>query len=286
MRDTTQNPSWREKEIKMATALPRVTLLYNTEMRSFPSSIMGVNYQISTWMPLNYPDSHRKYPVIYLLDGEAFFGLVSGIVSGLVYAQVIPECLVVGVGHEVNSSDEWWQARAVDMNPPENPNVPSPEWMKPFKVRRAPDFLRFFKNELIPFIESTYQTDPADRCLAGYSWGGQFTINSLFHEPELFQKYFIGSGIWEYNLHDHLAYDEQFARQRKSLPVLAFFSVGSLEDDQVPYFHQFMEVLKRRNYKDFCLEARVLEGENHSSGCAVAYIQGLRALYTSNKKQA
>lgn len=265
----------------MTTALPRATLSYNTEARSFPSSIMGVNYQVSTWLPLGYPEANRKYPVIYLLDGETFFGLVSGIVSGLVWGQAIPDCLVVGVGHAINSLEEWWQARAVDLNPPENPNIPCPEWMQPYKNRRAPDFLRFFKNELIPFIESTYPVDPADRCLAGYSWGGQFAIYSLFHEPELFQKYFIGSGIWEYNLHDHLAYEEQLASQRKSLPARAFFSVGSLEEDQLPYFPQFIEALKCRNYDDFYLESQVIEGVNHGSGAAVAYIQGLRALYSS-----
>ena len=267
----------------MVSSLPRATLLY-TESRSFFSSIMGVSYQISTWFPPNYPQDNRKYPVIYLLDGEAFIGLVSGIVSGLIWGLVIPDCLVVGVGHDINTFDEWWKARAVDFNPPKNPNVTSPEWMQPFKDRRAPDFLRFLKNELIPFIESAYQADPADRCLAGYSLGGQFSIYSLFHEPELFHKYFIGSGIWEHMLPDYLTYEEQLARQRKSLPVRAFFSVGSLEDDQVPYFPQFIEALKCRNYDDFYLESLVIEGVNHGSGAAIAYIHGLPALYTSNKK--
>jgi len=269
----------------MVTSLSRATLLY-TEARSFPSSIMGVTYQIFTWFPPNYPEANRKYPVIYLLDGEWFIGLVSGIVLGHNWGQVIPDCLIIGVGHAINTVDEWWKARAVDLNPPENPNVAYPEWMQPFKDRRAPDFLRFLKNELIPFVESTYQADPADRCLAGYSWGGQFSIYSLFHEPELFQKYFIGSGIWEHMLPDYLAYEEQLARQRKSLPIHAFFSVGSLEDDQVPYFTQFIEVLKRRNYDDFCLESLAIEGANHGSGAAFAYILGLRALYSSNKKKA
>ena len=266
----------------MVPSLPRATL-FSTEARSFPSSIMGVTYQISTWFPLNYPEANRKYPVIYLLDGEWFMGLVSGIVGGLIWGQVMPECLIVGVGHAINTLDEWWQARAVDLNPPENPDVVYPEWMQPFKVRRAADFLRFLKNELIPLVESTYPVDPTERCLAGYSWGGQFSIYSLFHEPELFQKYFIGSGIWEQNLPDYLAYEEQLARQQKSLPVRAFFSVGSLEDDQVAYFHRFIEALKRRNYEDFCLEALVIEGANHGSGAALAYIQGLRGLYSSKK---
>jgi predicted alpha/beta superfamily hydrolase len=267
----------------LVTSLPRATLLY-TETRSFFSSIMETSYQISTWFPPNYPEENRKYPVIYLLDGETFIGLVSGIVSGFIWGQVIPDCLVVGVGHDINTFDEWWKARAVDFNPPENPNVTYPEWMLPFKDRRAPDFLCFLKNELIPFIESAYQADPADRCLAGYSLGGQFSVYSLFHDPELFQRYFIGSCTWEHMLPDYLAYQEQLAQQRKSLPVRAFFSVGSLEEDQAPYFPRFIEALKQRYYNDFLLESQVLEGENHQSGMAIAYIQGLRALYSSNKK--
>lgn len=265
------------------TTLPRATLI-NTETQSFQSSIMGVNYQVSTWLPPNYPEVNRKFPVIYLLDGELFMGLVSGIVSGLVWGEVIPECLIVGVGHDIHTIEEWWQARAPDLNPPENLTVTYPDWMKPFENRRAPDFLCFLKNELIPFIESTYRADPTDRCLVGYSWGGQFSIYSLFHEPELFQKYFMGSCFWKHMLPDYLAYQKQLSLQRKTLPARAFFSVGSLEDDQAPYFPQFIETLKHRNYKDFCMESLVLEGENHASGMAVAYIQGLRALYSLKSK--
>jgi predicted alpha/beta superfamily hydrolase len=265
------------------TSFPRASL-FNTETRSFFSSIMGNTYQISTWFPSNYPDDSRKYPVIYLLDGDLFIGLVSGIVSGLIWGQVIPECLVVGIGHVINTFNEWWNERAVDFNPPENPEVVYPEWMQSFKNRRAPDFLSFLKNELIPFVESIYQVDPADRCLAGYSLGGQFSVYSLFHDPELFQRYFIGSCTWEHMLPDYLAYLEQLAQQRKSLPVHAFFSVGSLEEDQAPYFPRFIEALKQRYYNDFLLESQVLEGENHQSGMAIAFIQGLRALYPSNKK--
>ncbi len=267
----------------MITSIPRASL-FSTEARSFTSQIMGVTYQISTWFPLGYPEPNRKYPVLYLLDGDTNLGLVSGIVSGLIWGQVIPACLIVGIGHEINTIEDWWKARAVDLNPPANPQVVYPEWMQSFTVRRAPDFLCFLKSELISFIETTYPIDPTDRCLAGYSWGGQFALYSFFHEPGLFQKYFIGSGIWETNLPDFLNDEEQLARQRASLPARVYISVGSLEDDQVPYFHQFTEVLRHRKYEDFYLETRVLEGLNHGSGMPVAFTQGLSVLCSMNKK--
>jgi len=267
---------------KMNTSLPRATLFYNTEETSVYSSIMGVEYKVSIWLPSNYLETNQKYPVIYALDGETNFGLVTGIVSCLVWGQVMPECLVVGIGHDVNSMEAWWQARAVDFNPPKNPALQEPEFFNQFKDRRSPDFLRFFKNELIPLIESAYRADPDDRCLAGYSWGGQFSLYTLFHEPDLFQRYFIGSAIWEQNLPYHLAFEERYASQFKSLPVRTFFSVGDLEDDQVPFFHQFMDVLCGRNYEDFSLEKRVFKNKNHGSACPMAYFEGLKALYYKN----
>ena len=157
----------------MITSFPRATLLY-TETRSFFSSIMGSTYQISTWFPSNYPDGNRKYPVIYLLDGDLFIGLVSGIVSGLIWGQVIPECLVVGIGHEIDTFDEWWNTRAVDFNPPENPEVVYPEWMQPFTNRRAPDFLSFLKLELIPFVSRFIRSIQPIGVLPAILWVGNF----------------------------------------------------------------------------------------------------------------
>ena len=75
-----------------------------------------------------------------------------------------------------------------------------------------------------------------------------------------------------------LAYEQQLAEQRKYLPVNAF-SIGELEDYQLPYFHQFIEALKRRNYEGLCLETLVVEGEKHVSAGAFAYPKGIRALY-------
>ena len=265
----------------MVTSLPPATIL-DTQTRSFPSSIMGGNYQVSTWFPPGYPEPGRKYPVIYLLDADYLMATVSGIVSCLCWGQVIPNCMIVGVGHDVRTIDEWWLARAADFLPPKNPGVVEPDWMQPFMDRRAPDFLGFLKDELVPFVESTYPADPTDRCLAGYSLSGYFSIYSLFHQPDLFQRYFIGSAVWEHNLPDLLAYEEQLARQRKSLPVRAFFSVGSLEADQAPCFPRFIEALKRRNYEGFDLETWIIEGENHFTGMPFAFIRGLRALFSSH----
>jgi predicted alpha/beta superfamily hydrolase len=254
----------------MVTLLPRATIL-NTEMRNFPSTIMGINYQISTWFPPGYPKAGYQYPVIYLLDADIDFGWITRLVLGFIWEQMIPDVLIVGIGHDISTLEECEKLREIDFTPADYPVL--------FQPKRAADFLSFFKKELIPFIETTYPVDPTDRCLAGYSSGGKFTLYTLLHEPDLFQRYFIGSVVWKNMILPALAYEQQLAEQRKSLPVHAFFSMGELENDQLPYFHQFIEALKRRNYEGLRLETLVVAGEKHVSSGAFAYPKGLRSLY-------
>lgn len=254
----------------MAAKLPPATLLY-TETQNFHSARMGDDYLISTWFPPDYPKEGQVYPVIYLLDAEVMLGLVSSIVTGMIWDQVFPNCLIIGVGHAVSTHAEWAKLRDVDFTPEEDPDVQPP--------KRAADFLSFIKNELIPFVEKTYPADPADRCLGGYSGSGEFALYTLLHDPELFQRYFIGSAIWPSMLPHYLSYEEQLAGRRKSLPVRAFFSVGELEEDQLPCLHPFMAALTRRNYEGFHLDWKVIEGAKHATAGPIAVSLGFRQLY-------
>ena len=257
----------------MTNSLPPATIL-STEVRNFPSTIMGINYQISTWFPPDYPKLGYKYPVIYLTDGEVLLGQIAPMVLFLIWGKMVPECLIVGLGHHVSNLEGWAKARDIDYDPPENPEGEPGQ-------KRADDFLSFLKKELIPFIETTYPVDPTDRCLAGFSSGGMFTLYALLHEPDLFLRYLIGSAIFDSMLPHFLTYEQQLAKERKSLPVHAFFSAGELEENVVPGFHRFIDTLKSRNYEGLHLETLIDEGEGHFSTSPTAFCKGFKALYKS-----
>lgn len=257
----------------MTNPLPPATIL-NTEVRDFPSAIMGINYQISTWFPPGYPKPGYKYPVIYLTDSEIYLGQVAPMILFLIVAEMVPECLIVGLGHHVSDLEEWAAAREIDYNPPENPEGEPGQ-------KRADDFLAFLKKELIPFIETTYPADPTDRCLAGFSSGGMFTLYALLHEPDLFYRYLIASAVFDIMLPHFLAYEQRLAKERKSLPVRAFFSVGELEENIVPSFHVLIDTLRSRNYEGLHLETLIDKGEGHFSTGPTAFCKGFKALYKS-----
>lgn len=255
----------------MSNSLPPATIL-STEVRNFPSAIMGIDYQISTWFPPDYPKPGYQYPVIYLTDGEVLLGQIAPMILFLYYGGMIPECLIVGLGHPVSTPDEWAVARDIDYDPPENPEGEPGQ-------KRADDFLAFLKKELIPFIETTYPVDPTDRCLAGFSSGGMFTLYALLHEPDLFLRYLIASAVFDSMLPHFLAYEQELAKKRTSLPVHAFFSAGELEENIVPGFHRLIDTLKSRNYEGLHLETLIDAGEGHFSTSPTAFCKGFKALY-------
>ena len=56
------------------------------------------------------PDSYaanpeRRYPILYVTDGYWDYKLLKSIVGGLVYDQVIPEIILVGIGYPGDAPD-------------------------------------------------------------------------------------------------------------------------------------------------------------------------------------
>jgi uncharacterized protein len=254
----------------MDGTFPKVSLLF-TEARSLHSNIMGCDYQISIWFPPDYPQPNVRYPVIYVTDPELHNGFLSCMFLGFMLEKLMPMCLLVGVGRQgVSTLDQWNTARNIDMVPPEDTAYPQ---------ARGAEYLDFFRKELIPFVESTYPVDPADRCLVGFSRGGEFTLYALMKDPELFQRYFVGSGVWDRISPLFLDLEEKLAEQRKSLPARVFFTVGSKESTFLPYVCQMAEALKRRNYAGLWVDTLIVEGESHLTSGPQAWSVGIRALY-------
>lgn len=71
----------------------RVTLP-NSEVRTLKSARTGRTYDLYIRLPEGYA-SNRKYPVLYLLDGQWDFKLLDSIYGGLYYDQFIPEIIIV-----------------------------------------------------------------------------------------------------------------------------------------------------------------------------------------------
>lgn len=126
--------------------------------------------------------SRNIYPVVYLLDGEAHFHSVTGILHHLseTYGNaVIPKMIIVGI---LNTD------RKRDLTPTQVSIAPYLDSAYLITTGGGDNFMAFMKNELMPFIESTYPVSTY-RMIIGHSYGGLTVINTLINHPDMFNAY-------------------------------------------------------------------------------------------------
>jgi predicted alpha/beta superfamily hydrolase len=251
-------------------AFPKVPLA-GSQLRTLHSTSTGRDYDLYIHIPASYDkETTRKYPVIYILDGQWDFKLMDSILGGLVYDKFVPEMILVGITYSGENAD-YNTLRAMDLTPTATPDVKG--------SGDAPKFLKFLKAELIPFVEANYRADPSQRALQGSSYAGLFTLYALFRDPGLFSAYMSASPAVPYD-HGYIVKQEaEFARAHKDLPVKLFLAVGGSEG-LTSSVEDFMQTLRSRNYKGLQLETRVIEGERHASNKPELFNRGLRFLFT------
>ncbi len=65
--------------------------LYNTQVKNFHSQIIDDDFYMYISLPDDYDKSDKKYPVLYLLDGDVTFGMAASIARYLQFGNTIPQ---------------------------------------------------------------------------------------------------------------------------------------------------------------------------------------------------
>ena len=247
---------------------PQVEIL-GTQLLHVTSAIVGQEYDLYVNLPRGYQDTTKTFPVIFLVDAQWDFPLTQAIFGEQYYDGFVPAAIMVGITWGgVNPNYDSLRTR--DLSPTNVKQVP--------QSGGAPKFLKFIKNELIPYIESKYRATKNGRTLMGSSFGGLFTLYALFHETGLFDRYVLTSPSVGWDNEILYTYEKEYAAKNTQLPVRLFIGVGGLEGG-IAGFQKFVAQLKSRNYKGLELETRVLEGIGHSGSKAEGYTRGLQAVF-------
>jgi len=265
-----------------------------TEVRTIKARNVNQEYRISVALPHSYLSKPRKrYPTIYLIDANLYFGMVTDLTRIMPLCERFPETIVVGIGYPVDEplDDALKQIgilRSRDLTPVVDKKREEKD-AKELKVDRvrtggAKRFLQFIKTELIPIIEAEFRTSSTDRVLAGHSYGGLFVLYALFHQPKLFKGYVAGSPSLWFGDKVTFKYESQFAKTHKTLPVKLYLGVGKLEESaesqMVSNMIQFAALLESRRYKDFSLIKQIVDNCDHCATTAPTFQAGLQAVLT------
>lgn len=246
---------------------PKPVKIAGSHWLHLTSEIVNQEYDIYVYLPRNYNDPNRNFPVLYLLDAQWDFPLVLSLFGEQYYDGFVPDVIVVGITWG-GKNPNYDLLRARDFTPTQqNGNQYS---------GGAKLFLNFIKAELIPFMESNYRVND-DRALMGSSLGGLFTLYTLFTEPDIFDKYVLTSPALLWSNGVLFNYEREFSSQKIPLSKKVYSAIGSYED--VVTYQKFIDQLKNRNYEGLRLESRVLDGIGHSGSKAEGYTRGIQFVY-------
>lgn len=238
--------------LSLAAHRGAVVTIPNTQFLEFISRVNGHRYQISVALPfIKAPP--KGYPVVYVIDGYAFFGTVTDIEreSAVVVGIGYPEDLVYlktviarrgplpsyFVGQSLRKSAQLLE-RNYDLTLPATDASLASETLSPFPALKSQNvggldnFLRIIEEEIKPRVQALVPINTANQVIFGHSHGGLAALHALFVEPNAFRTFIISSpSIWWDDrkvLDDEDAFAAAVAAGMASPRV--FVSVGSEEE--------------------------------------------------------
>jgi predicted alpha/beta superfamily hydrolase len=212
---------------------------------------------VRIYLPPGYATSGKRYPVIYLHDGQNLFDDATSYVGEWGVDESLDalaaeglEFIAVGIDHgvmkRINELTPW---------PPLDQQYGRPEGIA---------YLEFLVKTVKPFVDATYRTLP-DRDhtgIGGSSMGGHMSHYAIEKYPQLFGKAIVFSPA--YWISGDLAYD--YTQGRCLPPGTRYYAVtGSKEGEQaVDGLNRMAEVLRANASPDVAVFSEVREGAEHN----------------------
>jgi len=248
----------------------------NEKLEIKSAEVKGVTYNIDIVLPIGY-DSTKKYPIIYMADWWFASHLAKSLMPILMYN--IKPIIIVGIQDKSTiTPNDWNRNRSRDLTPTNEKTSDKLSGLPAGTSGGAKHFLAFIKKELIPTVEKKYASDTEQRGYFGYSLGGLFGTYIILNEPQLFNKYLIGSpSLW---WDDYLLSKELKKIKAESLAsIKSIFLAVEEEGTQLQSFSQMREQILNKKLKNLKLESVIISGESHMTAIPSAMIKGLKYLY-------
>jgi predicted alpha/beta superfamily hydrolase len=242
---------------------------------AFPSRIVAPR-DVQVYLPPGYErERPRRYPVLYLHDGQNVFDAASmgmewqvdETAEALIQAGRIEPLIVVAVANTDARRDEYTPTYV--------------EWKRPDGSTskgggKANLYGRFLTEELKPFIDRTYCTrqDAASTAVGGASLGGLVSLWLALEHPRVFGNALAVSTAVEW---DDNVILKKIAALPRMVPVRVWVDAGSRENEKfVSGARRLRDALARKGWKPGTdLEYVEQEGGQHDEISWASRVEGM-----------
>lgn len=215
------------------------------------TSAAGSPYRIVIATPAGPPPA-KGYPVIYVMDGNAWPGLIAEIIrTNLEFGMQssVEPAVVVGIGYPINDAFDM-KRRTLDLTSLSIPGSYGADGAGGDPTGGDVATMDFIDTVVKPAIEARFPIDRTRQTLMGHSLGGLYTLRTMFNRPQSFQTYVaLSPSIW-WNDRALMKEAQQFV-QRPGRPqkLRVFLSAGELEQYLTPPYLSHARYVLRRYFK-------------------------------------
>lgn len=236
------------------------------------SNILNEDREYWVSFPESYGNEesfHKKYPVLILLDGNAHFRSVTGMVNymsaGYNGSTSIPEMIVVAI-QNVNRRRDFTPDKIITKR--ENDSGGGER------------FLSFLEDELIPELDQKYRTE-LYRILFGHSLGGLLATHAYMKEKTLFNAFIAvdpSFGTWDAVTMDQKI-DAVTVHSFRRFIYIATANWGKRNIRNRDRHVRLYEALNSKCEGAFSAKLEYFENENHGSIPPIAFYNGISAIF-------
>jgi len=235
----------------------------------------------------------QKYPVVYVLDGDAHFSSIVGIIEQLSEINGntnCPEMIVVGIPN-TNRTRDLTPTHSTTELPFVNKDLSD-------NSGGGENFALFLEKELLPYIESKYPAAPY-KTLIGHSFGGLTVMNILTSHTQLFNAYIaIDPSMWW----DHQQFLKETKKKlaSKNLSTISLFMAAAntmgenmdiikVRKDTSAINNHIRSVLELNDFLDqnqksnLRYQYKYYNNDSHGSVPLIAAYDGLRFIFDFNE---
>ena len=227
----------------------------------FNSKILNEERTIFIYLPDSYQEDKESFPVLYLFDAEINFKPVCGVVDILSKWKIIPGIIVVGL---LNTD------RMRDLTPTHD---------RLFDIGGGGDnFLKFLREELIPFIDQNYRTQPF-RILEGHSISGMFTMYTFIADTSLFDAYIAVSPSMYWDEQIMLLKIEDFLKANPQLKTQLYITLSN--EPEFMLVRETIAIIKKEAPVGLIWQFKQDTTERHEIAPLRSTYEGLRFIFSN-----
>ncbi|SFS93504.1 Predicted hydrolase of the alpha/beta superfamily [Zhouia amylolytica] len=216
------------------------------------SDVLQEEREIQIFLPADYEKNSNKYPVLYVLDGQRYF--LNGIVfqQNLVWQEMAPEFIVVGINTD-------------------------PVKRRNLFYKESSKFIQFMEEELIPKINTRFNTLD-ERIYFGWEMAAGLGIQIFAQKPHLFNGFLLSSPT-------HISKDrlEMAGKMLKSAPkddIQLYATLGTVENWAAASMASLDSIFQKYPVKNILWEYNLSDNENHYTTPLTTINEGLKLFFS------